>query len=37
MIKITVINGSPRKNGATASLLKMMVAHLNMKKDIDVT
>ncbi|MDH6310052.1 flavodoxin family protein [Dysgonomonas sp. 521] len=35
-MKIVVINGSPRKNGATATLLKTMVKHLEEKGNVDV-
>lgn len=36
VMKITIINGSPRKNGATAKLLKRMASYLEQKPDIDV-
>lgn len=36
MIKIVVINGSPRKNGATAKLLNKMVEHLVSKQDVEI-
>lgn len=36
MIKIVVINGSPRKNGATAKLLNKMIEHLVSIQDVEV-
>lgn len=36
MINVVIINGSPRKNGATATLLKKMVGHLSKKTDVNV-
>lgn len=36
MIKIVVLNGSPRKNGATAKLLNKMVESLANKQDVNV-
>lgn len=35
-MRIVIINGSPRKNGATATLLKTMAKHLEVKGDVDV-
>lgn len=36
MIKIVIINGSPRKNGSTAALLKEMAGYLDGKEDVNV-
>lgn len=36
MIKIVVINGSPRKNGATAIMLEEMVEYLHLKGDTEI-
>lgn len=36
MLKILLLNGSPRKNGSTAALLKEMAAILKDKGDMDV-
>ena len=37
MSKIVIINGSPRKNGATATLLNKMSDYLSAKEDIEVS
>ena len=37
MSKVVIINGSPRKNGATAILLNKMSDYLSSKKDVDVS
>jgi multimeric flavodoxin WrbA len=36
MVNIVIINGSPRKNGATATLLKKMSEHLSGKSDVNI-
>lgn len=36
MIKIVVINGSPRKNGATAKLLNKMIERLMSMQDVEI-
>lgn len=36
MINVVIINGSPRKNGATATLLKKMAEYLSGKADVNV-
>lgn len=36
-MKITIVNGSPRKSGATASLLKEMVDYLERKDDVEIS
>jgi len=36
MINIVIINGSPRRNGATATLLKRMSDHLSAKESVAV-
>lgn len=35
-MNIVIINGSPRKNGATAMLLKRMAEHLSAKADVHI-
>jgi len=37
MINIVIINGSPRKNGATAGLLKEMSKYLSGKEDVNIS
>jgi multimeric flavodoxin WrbA len=36
MNKIAIINGSPRKNGATATLLEKMSDYLSKKRDVEI-
>lgn len=36
MINIVIINGSPRKNGATATLLMKMAEHLSRKSNVHI-